>query len=231
VRRFQAFALPHQAAFHTIQLGYDSDPFAYPERGIELLHSLCALGKHLNISTKACIEGEALAGLAEVRAHLASHLTLSALVSLSCWESAPVVEPYTPTPAQRMLTIRNLKRIGVPSLVAVRPVLPHIADAEYERLFEEALRAGCMGFIFGPLYADEQERFVRFVPPEILRRTPGRKVVVPWSAHAPRWMRYEDELRMQRLAGLAQEKGGQVFWSSALAVEYLAQHMLPASGK
>jgi DNA repair photolyase len=231
VQRFQAFALLHQAAFHTIQVGYDSDPFAYPERGIELLHGLCVLGKHLNISTKACIEGEALFGLAEVRAHLASHLTLSALVSLSCWESAPVVEPYTPTPAQRMLTIRNLKRIGVPALVAVRPVLPHIADVEYERIFDEAIQAGCEGFVFGPLYADVEERFVRFVPKEALRRTPGRNVVVPWSAHAPHWTRYEDEPRMQRLASLAQEKGGQVFWSSALAVAYLAQHMLPAHGK
>jgi DNA repair photolyase len=231
LQRFQAFALLHHAAFHTIQVGYDSDPFAYPLRGIELLHGLCALGKHLNVSTKACIEGDALSGLAEVRAHLASHLALSALVSLSCWESAPLVEPYTPTPTQRMLTIRNLKRIGVPSLVAVQPVLPHIADAEYERLFDEAIHAGCEGFIFGPLYADTQERFVRFVPKEALRRTPGRSVVVPWSAHAPHWTRYEDEPRMHRLAALAQQKGGRVFWSSALAVEHLAQHLFPAHRK
>lgn len=54
---------------------------------------------------------------------------------------------------------------------------------------------------------------------------------VPWSAHAPHWTRYEDEPRMQRLAAVAQEKGRQVFWSSALAVAYLAQHMLPAHGK
>jgi DNA repair photolyase len=120
VQRFRSFALAHSGAFHTIQLGYDSDPFAYPERGIELLHGLSPLGKHLNISTKACIEGEALSGLAEVRAHLASHLVLSALISLSCWESAPMVEPHTPTPAQRMLTIRNLKRIGVPACACRR---------------------------------------------------------------------------------------------------------------
>jgi DNA repair photolyase len=231
VQRFRSFALAHSGAFHTIQLGYDSDPFAYPERGIELLHGLSPLGKHLNISTKACIEGEGLIGLAEVRAHLASHLVLSALVSLSCWESAPLVEPHTPTPAQRLKTIGNLKRIGVPSLVAVRPVLPHIVDAEYERIVEEALHAGCEGFVFGPLYADTEERFVRFVPKEALSKTPRRLVVVPWSAHAPHWTRYEDEPRMHRLAAIAQRKGGTVFWSSALAVEYLAQHLLPAHGK
>jgi hypothetical protein len=89
LRCFQAFALLHHDAFTTIQFGYDGDPFAYPERGVAMLHDLCALGKHLNFSTKACIEKEALLGLAEVRAHLASHLMLSALISLSCWDSAP----------------------------------------------------------------------------------------------------------------------------------------------
>jgi DNA repair photolyase len=231
VQRFRDFVLANDDAIDTIQVGYDSDPFAFPVRGIELLHSLCALGKHLNVSTKACIEGEALSGLAEVRAHLASHLVLSALVSLSCWKSALLVEPHTPTPVQRMKTIRNLKRIGVPSLVAVCPVLPHIADVEYERIFDEAIDAGCEGFVFGPLYADAEERFVRCVPKDALRKMPGRNVIVPWSAHALRWTRYEDEFRMQRLATLAQRKGKQVFWSSALAVEYLVQHMLPAHEK
>jgi DNA repair photolyase len=230
-QRFHDFALANYDAIDTIQVGYDSDPFAFPVRGIELLHNLSTLGKHLNVSTKACIEGEALKGLTEVRAHLASHLVLSALVSLSCWESAPLVEPHTPTPVQRMKTIRNLKRIGVPSLVAVCPVLPHIADAEYERIFDEAIGAGCEGFLFGPLYADAEERFVRFVPKEALSKTPGRRVVVPWSAHAPHWTRYEDEPRMLRLATLAQEKRKHVFWSSAPAVEHLIHHMLPAHGK
>jgi DNA repair photolyase len=130
-----------------------------------------------------------------------------------------------------MKTIRNLKRIGVPSLVAVCPVLPHIADAEYERIFDEAIGAGCKGFLFGPLYADADERFVRCVPKEALRKMPGRNVIVPWSAHALHWTRYEDELRMHRLATFAQGKGRHVFWSSALAVEHLVQNMLPAHGK
>lgn len=230
VQRFRVFALANADAFDTIQVGYDSDPFAYPQRGIELLHSLATMGKHLNVSTKACIEGDALSRLAEVRMHLASHLVLSVLVSLSCWESALVIEPYTPTPRQRMLTIRNLKRIGVPSLVAVQPVLPHIADAEYERLFEEAMQAGCEGFIFGPLYADAEERFVRCVPKEALCKMPGRNVIVSWSAHALRWTRYEDEPRMHHLARIAQHKGGAVFWSSAPAMEHLVQNRLPACG-
>jgi DNA repair photolyase len=217
LNHLQEFAILH--AFNTIQFGYDSDPFAFPERGIAMLERLIELGKHINFSTKACIEGAVLDALATVRRNLGSHLSLSALVSLSCWESAPAVEPHTPTPEERMRTVSNLKRIGIPTFIAVRPLLPHIADAEYEHVIDEALRAGCDRFILGPLYADEKERFVRFVPKEILRKTPGRKVVVPWSAHAPRWTRYEDGVRMQRIMMVVEAKGGKVFWSSADAVE------------
>jgi DNA repair photolyase len=213
----QEFATQHE--FTTIQFGYDSDPFAFPERGIAMLRRLIELGKHINFSTKACIEGTVLDALGKVRHKLGKHLTLSALVSLSCWESAHVVEPHTPTPAERVRTVDNLKRIGVPAFIAVRPLLPHIAETEYEHLIDEALRAGCDGFILGPLYADEEGRFVKFIPAEVLRNVPGRKVIVPWSAHAPTWTRYEDETRMQRIMMLAEAKGGHVFWSSADAVQ------------
>src|SRR5690348_14402675 len=117
LNHLQEFAILH--AFTTIQFGYDSDPFAFPERGITMLQSLIALGKHINFSTKACIEGTVLDALAEIRRKLGAHLTLSALISLSCWESAPRVEPHTPTPVERMRTVTNLKRIGVPSFIAV----------------------------------------------------------------------------------------------------------------
>jgi DNA repair photolyase len=213
----QEFAAQH--AFTTIQFGYDSDPFAFPERGIAMLKRLIELGKHINFSTKACIEGAVLDALGEIRHRLGKQLTLSALVSLSCWESARAVEPHTPTPAERMRTVSNLKSVGVPAFIAVRPLLPHIADAEYAHLIDSALHAGCEGFILGPLYADEQGRFVKFIPAEILRKVPGRKVIVPWSAHAPVWTRYEDEARMQRILVLAEAKGGRVFWSSADAVQ------------
>jgi DNA repair photolyase len=67
VQRFRDFVLVNDDAIDTIQVGYDSDPFAFPVRGIELLHNLSTLGKHLNVSTKACIEGEALKGYCQLK--------------------------------------------------------------------------------------------------------------------------------------------------------------------
>ncbi|HYT33988.1 MAG TPA: radical SAM protein [Ktedonobacteraceae bacterium] len=220
--RFQQFA--REASFETIQFGYDGDPFARPERGIAMLKELAAMGKHINFSTKALLEGATLDALSDIRRYMeAAGTSLSALVSLSCWDSAAVVEPHTPSPSERALTIANLKRIDIPAFIAVRPILPHISDSEYERIAVEGIRAGCEGFILGPLYVDARRQFVRFIPPAILASVPGRTGTVSWSAHAPTWTRYEDADRLQRLLLMIEQKGGRTFLSSADAVALVHQ--------
>lgn len=220
--RFRQFAL--EASFDTIQFGYDGDPFARPERGITMLKQLATMHKHVNFSTKAFLEGATIDALHEIRRYMeTAGTTLSALVSLSCWDSASAVEPHTPTPRERIMTIENLTRIGIPAFIAVRPVLPHILDSEYERIAVEGIRAGCEGFILGPLYADARGRFVRFIPPATLAKVPGRTGSVSWSAHAPMWTRYEDPARLQQLLSMIERKGGRTFLSSADAVALVSQ--------
>ncbi len=207
------------AVFETIQFGYDNDPFSEPERGIARLEQLADMHKNLNFSTKALVEGKTLDALHGMRAKLeAEGLMLSALVSLSCWDSGAIVEPHTPTPQERMRTIANLKSIGIPVFIAVRPILPHIPDSEYERIAEEGIKAGCDGFILGPLYSDAAGRFVRFIPSDILEKVPSQTQRVSWSPHAPTWRRYEDVNRVQRLLLMIELKGGHTFLSSADAM-------------
>lgn len=214
---FQQFA--QDASFETIQFGYDSDPFSQPERGIAMLGQLAKMHKHVNFSTKALVEGPLLEALSAIRSSMdAADRQLSALVSLSCWNSAQTVEPHTPSPQERIRTVANLKSIDIPVFIAVRPILPHVPDSEYERIAEEGVRAGCDGFILGPLYADDRGQFVRFVPSAMLAATPGKRTRVSWSPHAPVWTRYEDTERLQRLLQMIKQKGGRTFLSSADAV-------------
>jgi DNA repair photolyase len=215
--RFREFAL--EAAFETIQFGYDGDPFARPERGIAMLKELATMNKHLNFSTKAALTPSTLDALSEIRSTLeAAGKTLSALVSLSCWDSASIVEPHTPSSQERIFTVANLTSIGVPTFITIRPVLPHIPDSEYERIAVEGIKAGSEGFVIGPLYSDKRGRFVRFIPPETLARTPSRTSTVSWSAHSPTWTRYEDTDRLQQLLLMIEQKGGRTFLSSADAM-------------
>jgi len=212
--RFRKFAL--EASFETIQFGYDGDPFARPERGLAMLRQLALLGKHMNFSTKALIEDSTLAGLQDIRHYMDERkAVLSALVSLSCWDSAAGVEPHTPSPVERMRTVANLTSIGIPVFITLRPILPHIPDAEYERVVVEWVRAGSEGFVVGPLYADRRGQFVRFIPEGTLATVPSRTSTVSWSPHAPTWTRYEDTERLSRLVCMIERCGGRAFESSA----------------
>lgn len=222
--RFQDFA--REAHFETVQFGYDGDPFARPERGIAMLRRLALMGKHVNFSTKALLQETTLSALYDIRRSMEDKgTTLSALVSLSCWDSASVVEPHTPSPSERMQTIAGLKYIGVPVFIAVRPILPHIADAEYERLAIEGICAGADGFILGPLYSNDRGQFVRFIPPTVLAATPSQKTTVSWSAHSPIWTRYEETARLERLLAMIEAKGGRTFLSSADAMALVRQRV------
>ncbi len=223
--QFEHFA--QSASFETIQFGYDGDPFARPERGITMLQRLATMGKHLNFSTKAALEVSTLNALEGIQRTMnAKRTTLSALISVSCWDSASLVEPHTPSPSERMNSIIGLKARGIPVFIAVRPILPHIADAEYERIATEGVRAGCDGFILGPLYADDRGQFVRFIPAKTLKTVPSRRDKVSWSAHTPTWTRYEDTERLQRLSTMIERLGGHVFVSSADAMTLVSQKRL-----
>jgi DNA repair photolyase len=222
LQKFQEFA--QTCTFDFIQFGYDGEPFARPERGLMMLRHLAHMGKHVSFSTKALIEGptlEALAALQKVM--LLVQTTLIGFVSLSCWDSASHIEPYTPTPAERITTLANLKHVEIPTFIAVRPILPHLPLQEYDALISHALEAGCDGFVLGPLYSDENGRFVRFIPDDILKNTPHQKVVVAWSAHTPLWRRHEDENRLRRIANSVEAKGGHVFLSSVDALQFVTQ--------
>jgi len=224
IQDFQEFARETTDPFETVQFGYDSDPFSRPERGLFMLRQLAQMGKNINFSTKALIDGAILQELSEIyRLMVEQETTLSALISLSCWDSSPLVEPKTPLPSERMQTIVNLKRIGLPVFIAVRPILPHVPDSEYERIAEEGILAGCDGFILGPLYSDAGKKFVRFVPPVALEMTPSTMGHVSWSPHQPIWTRYEDPVRLQRLLAMIESKGGRTFTSSADAMDRIAQ--------
>jgi DNA repair photolyase len=229
IDHFQKFMSENTKLFETIQFGYDGDPFSHPERGIAMLQQLATMQKHINFSTKAFLHGPILSALTSISKQIeAAHRTFSALISLSCWNSASIVEPYTPSPSERMQSIANLKKIDMVVFIALRPILPHIQDHEYERIIDEGLQAGCDGFVLGPLYADEKRRFVRFIPTTVLESTPSRTGTVPWSAHAPIWTRYEDRARLQRFLRLIEAKGGRTFTSSADAMDFAQQRLVIA---
>jgi DNA repair photolyase len=211
----------HGHEVRTIQFGYDGDPFATPIRAMVMLKALSNMGKHVNFSTKAHIHDTLLCNVQQLRQQMPSHLVFSALVSLNCWQSASYIEPRTPAPYLRMQTVNNLRGIGVPAFIAVRPIHPHIGDAEYEKIADMAQDAGAQGFVLGPLYDDMAGSFTRFIPQGVLQAVPYSRDVVPWFPHQPTWDRYEDPDQLARLIDVFARRA-EVFTSSADAMKWAA---------
>lgn len=84
----------------------------------------------------------------------AAHKGLAA-VAVSVTSLDPAVsrtlEPRAPSGAKRIEAIRTLNAAGVPTLLAVAPVIPQITDHEMERIVEEGAAAGARAGFYLPV--------------------------------------------------------------------------------
>ena len=137
----------------TFQVGYDGDPLASWDRTLPLLEALAPLGANLNIQTKSTIDEAQLAALGKLARGLAvDNRVFSVLVTLTSWDNAPRLEPNAPAPAERVETMARLQSVGIPVLLALRPMIPGVPQGELVRVLEAAGEAGVRGVIPGPLY-------------------------------------------------------------------------------
>jgi DNA repair photolyase len=80
----------------------------------------------------------------EVLVELAKRARLQVAISVPFWDehAARQIEPYTPTPARRIQTIRKLAAAGIDVTVMVAPVIPGLSDEDLPRILEAAREAG-----------------------------------------------------------------------------------------
>lgn len=78
-----------------------------------------------------------------------------AAVAISVTSLDPAVsrtlEPRAPSAAKRLAAVRTLSDAGVPTFVAIAPVVPAITDHELEHIVEAAAKAGARGCFYVPL--------------------------------------------------------------------------------
>lgn len=93
-------------------------------------------------------------------------------VSIPIWdkERARAIEPYVPSPARRMETIRKLAAAGLSVGINIAPMIPNLSDSDIVTLLERAKEAGAQhaGFVFlrlpGSVKAVFEERLRAAMP-------------------------------------------------------------------
>jgi DNA repair photolyase len=66
-------------------------------------------------------------------------------------EIARTLEPRAPAPRKRLAAVTALSEAGVPTVVAIAPVIPGITDHELDHIVEAAAEAGAGGAFFLPV--------------------------------------------------------------------------------
>ena len=61
------------------------------------------------------------------------------------------LEPRAPSAAKRLAAVRTLSEAGIPTFVAIAPIIPAITDHELEHIVEAAADAGARGCFYVPL--------------------------------------------------------------------------------
>jgi DNA repair photolyase len=158
---------------------------------------------------------------ADVLARLAREARASATLSIPFARDdvARVIEPYASPPSRRFETLRILTDAGIPTGVAIAPVIPGLNDADVAEILERAHAAGARSAFMTPLRLPAEvlpvfrERIRDGLPPERVRKI-ERAVVelrggkmnesqfgARFTGHGERWKAIEAmfELHARRL--------------------------------
>jgi DNA repair photolyase len=88
----------------------------------------------------------------DVLSKLSSRAELWITISIPIWdkERARAIEPYVPSPARRMETIKRLADAGLSVGINIAPMIPNVSDSDVVTLLERAKEAGAShaGMVF-----------------------------------------------------------------------------------
>lgn len=205
-----------------IMLGCDTEFFQQKRTAINVLEKLVALKKDLALITKLHLNKEYLKKIGEIAAKSrAQGNTFAFSVSIPCATSYKRWEPKAPSPEKRIETLRNAFDEDIMTMVAIRPLLPTVSEAELQKIVEET-KQYTSGYFSGPLYLKSLDTGL-FTPSEMAELT-VKKIQPHWMLDKNEYYVLEKPGQMDYLKQLLAADGKPLFEGAAEGVKYLKQH-------
>jgi len=168
----------------SVTLGLNGTPMAFGSitepfmdetagRSIEYMEMISGyLGNPIQFSTKAHLRKDLCSKISSIKDGV------SALITIVTLKAHRTLEPGAPSPEERLESMRSLSKMGVHTVLFMRPILPKLTDLEAEEILSRALDAGARGVIIGSMrvtrgIVDRLRRVGYQGIEEILRRIPG----------------------------------------------------------
>ena len=210
--------LPEQVKL--IMLGCDTEFFQNKKEALKILEKLSMLGKDISVITKIPLPEEYVNSLAEIHEKIKEKGNIfSFSTSVTCISEAMLIkyEPGVPSPEKRIETLASVYATGIPTTVAIRPLLPDISNEEIREIVNKT-KDYCFGYYSGPLYLKEER--IKLLLPEFESNTE--------KEHQPHWMLDGNQYQvlekvgqMEFLGSVVKEADRKFFDGAADAVEYL----------
>jgi DNA repair photolyase len=204
-----------------IMLGCDTEFFQSKQAALVILQKLLSLKKDVSVITKFGLSQNFLEKVEQIAGEFARNGNILAFsVSLPCMDSAKIWESGAPRPEKRIKTLQLAHLLGLKSLVAMRPLLPSVCNAELEEIIC-ATKDFCIGYYSGPLYLKSLDLL-----------TAEERVSFKIETIQPHWMpegnafyRVDRLGQAEELMRLLNKYGKPLFEGAAEGIEYLKRNL------
>jgi len=204
-----------------IMLGCDTEFFQSKQAALAILRKLLALRKDVSVITKFWLPQSFLEKVEEIANEFSRNGNILVVsVSLPCMNSAKIWESGAPRPEKRIKTLQLAHLLGLKNLVAMRPLLPSVCNAELEEIIC-ATKDFCAGYYSGPLYLKSLDLL-----------TAEERALFAIETIQPHWMpegnafyRVERMGQAEELAQLLNKYGKPLFEGAAEGIEYLKRNL------
>lgn len=137
----------------TLAMGTNTDPYQPIESRFEITRDVLRILLETRHPVSITTKSDRIVRDLDLLAPLAELGLVAVVVSVTSLEPATsrTLEPRAPAARKRLAAIKSLSGAGVPTFVAVAPIIPAITDHEIEGIVEAAAQAGARGGFFVPL--------------------------------------------------------------------------------
>jgi DNA repair photolyase len=200
-------------------LGCDTEFFQSKENSLEILKKLTDANRDISVITKLALPPKFIEELSLIRSELEDRGNLfSFSVSIPCFESANFWEPKAPRPEKRIETLESAFANGFKTLVALRPLLPTVADPELAHIISSTKDIS-HGYYSGPLYLKNLDESL--ISYEALGKLNVEKLQPHWMPAGNDFYKIERPRQMEYLNSIVNQSGKRLFEGAADAIQFL----------
>jgi DNA repair photolyase len=136
-----------------IAIGTNTDPYQPIEGKWRIMRSIVEVLAETNHPLFITTKSDRVTRDIDLLAQMAEKRLVSVALSITSLtpEISRTLEPRAPAARKRLAAVKMLSRAGIPTTVAIAPVVPGITDHELDHLVEAAAEAGATGCFYLPV--------------------------------------------------------------------------------